>query len=80
MYDNTIQLELDTPDGVAKLEKIYFTELGHIMAKVYYPKTKQWVRYNIGDIQSAIKSNTKLTGTKFTNFKESIVKKVLDKV
>jgi len=33
-----IQTEIDTPDGVALLEQIYITELGHVMARVYYKK------------------------------------------
>jgi len=68
------QLELVTPDGVARLEKIYFTELGHVMAKIYYTKKKCWVRYRLGDIQEMLSPDFSL---KFTTLKESIYKKTL---
>ena len=34
---NIVNSEVDTPDGKATLKEIYVTELGYIMAKLYYP-------------------------------------------
>jgi hypothetical protein len=73
------QLELNTPNGTAKLEKIYFTDLGHIMAKVYYPSRKEWIRYTIGNLSELANSSLDFSSLNFTNYKERIYKKVLDK-
>ena len=74
--ENPAQLEIDTPDGVARLEKIYFTELGYVMAKFYYPKKKQWINYRLGDISEML--NDCLPGSrKLTNFKKRIAEKIL---
>ena len=43
-------MEVDTPKGKATLVEVYITELGHLMAKIYYPKEKSWVNYRIGNI------------------------------
>jgi len=34
----------------SKLSKIYVTELGYVMAKIYYPKKRVWINYKIGEI------------------------------
>lgn len=73
------QIELTTPSGAAKLEKIYFTDLGHIMAKVYYPKRKEWIRYNIGKLSDMVNPHLDFSNLDFTSYKEKIYKKVLDK-
>jgi len=42
-----IQTEVDTPDGVGLLEQIYVTELGHVMARIYYRKKGIWINKKI---------------------------------
>ena len=39
---------MDTPDGKATLREIYVTELGYIMAKIYYPLKGVFINYKIG--------------------------------
>mgnify|MGYP005847256015 CR=1 FL=1 len=46
----TINLKVETPNGRATLVEVYITELGHLMAKIYYPNEKAWVNYRIGNI------------------------------
>ncbi len=40
----------------SKLSKIYVTELGYIMAKIYYPKKKIFINYKIGNIEELLES------------------------
>ncbi len=68
------QLEIDTPDGVARLEKIYCTELGHVMAKVYYTKEKKSIHYRLGDISEMLTID--FSNLRFSSYKESIYKKL----
>lgn len=46
--------EVDTPDGEATLSDVYVTELGYVMAKIYYPKKQCWVNHRIGDLKSLL--------------------------
>jgi hypothetical protein len=50
-----VNSEVDTPDGKATLSEIYVTELGFIMAKIYYPKTKSWINHKIGELDNLLK-------------------------
>ena len=50
-----INSEVDTPTGKATLSEIYVTELGFIMAKIYYPSTKAWVNHKIGELNELLK-------------------------
>jgi hypothetical protein len=47
-----IQTEVDTPDGVGLLEQIYVTELGHVMARIYYRKKGIWINKKITSLDS----------------------------
>jgi hypothetical protein len=49
-----VNSEVDTPDGEATLSSVYVTELGHIMAKIYYPKRGVWINHKIGDLKSLL--------------------------
>ena len=40
----------------SKLSKIYVTELGYIMAKIYYPKKRISINYKIGNIEELLES------------------------
>ena len=68
MDDYPVQMKIETKNGEAVIEKIYFTELGHVMAKIYNPSTKSWVRINIGCIESMLDSHG-ITVKEFTTFK-----------
>lgn len=48
---------MDTPDGKATLKEIYVTELGYIMAKVYYPKRGVFINHKIGSLKNLLDSN-----------------------
>ena len=47
-----IQTEIDTPDGVGILEQIYITELGHVMARIYYRKKGIWINRKITSLDN----------------------------
>ncbi len=53
---NIVNSEVDTPDGKATLKEIYVTELGYIMAKMYYPKKKVFINHRIGSIKNLLES------------------------
>jgi hypothetical protein len=48
--DNTLIVDVDTPGGPGILEKVYLTELGLVMAKVFFPKKEHWINYPLTDI------------------------------
>lgn len=54
---NIVNSEVDTPDGKATLKEIYVTELGYIMAKVYYPKRGVFINHKIGSLKNLLDSN-----------------------
>ncbi len=54
---NIVNSEVDTPDGKATLKEIYVTELGYIMAKVYYPKRGVFVNHKIGSLKNLLDIN-----------------------
>lgn len=64
-----IQTEVDTPDGVGLLEQIYVTELGHVMARIYYRKKGIWINKKITSL------NSLLEGTGIVSTGEYKVKK-----
>lgn len=47
-----IQTEIETPNGVGILEKIYITELGHVMVKIYYRSKGIWINKKITTLDS----------------------------
>ena len=53
---NIVNSEVDTPDGKATLKEIYVTELGYIMAKIYYPEKSAFVNHRIGSIKNLLES------------------------
>lgn len=38
-----------TPDGEGELNKIFISELGFLMLKVYFPEQKKFINYNAGE-------------------------------
>lgn len=54
MADYPAQMKINTKDGEKILEKIYFTELGHVMVKIYDPKSKTWLNQRIGNLDSML--------------------------
>jgi hypothetical protein len=52
---------VDTPDGSGVLEKIYLTELGLVMGKVFFPRRNVWINYTLSSIDNLfeIKSSIK---------------------
>ena len=50
----------------SKLSKIYVTELGYVMAKIYYPKKRIWINYKISEIDELLENKKlDLSLTKF---------------
>jgi hypothetical protein len=54
---NIVNSEVETPDGKATLKEIYVTELGYIMAKVYYPKRGVFINHKIGSLKNLLDTN-----------------------
>jgi hypothetical protein len=48
----------------SKLSKIYVTELGYVMAKIYYPKKRVWINYKIGSVDD-LSENIDVSLTRF---------------
>jgi hypothetical protein len=48
---------VDTPDGKATLKEIYVTELGYIMAKIYYPKKGVNINHKIGYLKNLLNTD-----------------------
>jgi hypothetical protein len=51
-----VNSEVDTPNGKATLREIYVTELGYIMAKLFYKHKKVFINYKIGEISTLLES------------------------
>ena len=70
---------METPTGKATLVRVYVTELGHLMAKVYHKKERVWTNYNIGEINDLmISQDITVISSRSTTTKRSIVKKNFD--
>lgn len=54
---NIVNSEVDTPDGKATLKEIYVTELGYIMAKIYYPKKGVNINHRIGYLKNLLNTD-----------------------
>ena len=68
-------MTIETQNGEGILEQIYFTELGHIMAKIFNPKSKTWENRNIGNLEDLLKnSGIEIKG--YTYYKKSIIDKI----
>ena len=75
MSNYPLQMTIETTDGEGILQQIYFTELGHVMAKIYNPKSKTWTNRRIGNLESLLNENQiKLKG--YTSLKSSTIKKM----
>ena len=73
---NIVNSEVDTPDGKATLKEIYVTELGHIMAKLYYPKKRVFMNHRIGLLQELLESENFTLTTEWSkkiNLEEKLV-------
>lgn len=54
---NKLTFEVDTPCGTGILENVYITELGLIMAKVFFPIKEIWINYPFNEVSSSFKIN-----------------------
>jgi 2-oxoglutarate dehydrogenase complex dehydrogenase (E1) component-like enzyme len=68
-------MRINTKDGERILEKIYFTELGHVMAKIYDPKSKTWLNKRIGNLNSML-DNQEIEIKEFISLKPSTIQKL----
>ena len=50
-----VRKPINTPKGEGLIDNIYITELGHLMVRVYYPETKCWINYPMGQYTNHIK-------------------------
>jgi hypothetical protein len=57
--DNTICLDVETPHGNGVLEKVYLTELGLVMGKVFFSKEGIYINYQMSDIKNQMNLNFK---------------------
>lgn len=75
MAEYPAQMRINTKDGERILEKIYFTELGHVMAKIYDPKSKTWLNKRIGNLNSML-DNQGIQIKEFISLKPSTIQKL----
>lgn len=75
MTEYPAQMRIDTQDGERILERIYFTELGHIMAKIYDPKSKTWLNKQIGNLNSML-DDQGIQIKEFISLKPSTIQKL----
>jgi len=75
LADYPTQIRITTEEGERILEKIYFTELGHVMAKIFDPKTKTFLNKRIGSLDSLLSENGIETG-EFISLKPSTLRKM----
>ena len=75
MADYPTQIKITTEDGERSLEKIYFTELGHVMAKIFDPKTKTFLNKRIGSLDSLL-SESGIQTNEFISLKASTLRKM----
>lgn len=54
---NSTRAEVDTAYGPAILEDIYFTELGHVMIRLYILETKTWINKKISSLDILLGKN-----------------------
>ena len=68
-------MQIETAKGEGILEKIYFTELGHVMAKIFNQKTKIWTNVRIGSLEDFLKdSDIQIKGV--TNYRKTCLDKI----
>ena len=48
--DNTICLDVETAHGTGVLQRVYLTELGLLMGKVFFPNEGIFINYLLSDI------------------------------
>ena len=75
MADYPTQIRITTEEGERILEKIYFTELGHVMAKIFDPKTKTFLNKRIGSLDSLL-SESGIQTNEFISLKASTLRKM----
>jgi len=56
----TYYSEVDTPDGAGILSKIYISDLGLIMGKVFFPKKKVSINYQLTKLENLLDCQTKI--------------------
>jgi hypothetical protein len=56
----TYYSEVDTPDGAGVLSKIYISDLGLVMGKVFIPKKNVWINYQLTKLEHLIDSHSKI--------------------
>ena len=68
---------MDTPNGKATLSDVYVTELGYIMAKLYFPKRGVWINYKIGEIKNLLEGSNLRLLSEFESIKVKKIKKLV---
>lgn len=54
---NSIPFDVTTQNGEGILEQLYLTELGYVMAKIYFPERGIWINYNIQNIWDLLENS-----------------------
>ena len=77
--EKSVCLEVETPNGKATVVKVFITELGQLMAKIYYKKEKVWRNYQLASMDDLmIKQDIVVLSSKSTSTKKSVIKKVFN--
>jgi hypothetical protein len=77
---NTICFDVDTPDGAGVLEKVYLTELGLVMGKVFFPSKGVWVNYQLTNLENLLEFKSNIKKTINGSFKNVKVKRRRKKI
>lgn len=54
---NSIPFDVDTQYGEGILEQLYLTELGYVMARIYFPEKGVWINFNVQTIWDLLKDS-----------------------
>jgi hypothetical protein len=74
--EKSVCLEVETPQGKATLVKVFITELGHLMARLYFKKEKVFKNIPIAQIDNLmIEQDMKIVSSKTTSTKRSVIKR-----
>jgi len=77
---NTICFDVDTPNGAGVLEKVYLTELGLVMGKVFFPSNGVWVNYQLSNLENLLEFKSNIKKTINSSFKNVKVKRRRKKI
>ena len=68
--ENTLTFDVDTPGGTGILQNVYITELGLVMAKVFFPKREVWINYRLSEVNNSNNLKINIDSLKINGVKQ----------